>query len=808
MDEKIVRTELEKELTAEAEAPVEEAILETQENAEKLTEEDYAALFADAASEEGDTESVAQPEEAPAEEAEKLSEEDYAALFANVPAEESETPEALEEDAPSEPEEPAEEIADDAAEVVADDDDDESAHACTPNLDEPEEDADVEEVEAPAEAIEEDVPAEAEESAEEADDDESAHACTPNLDEPEDEEAEAIDAGSDDEPADEASAEAEEAASEATGEADDENAHACTPNLDEPEDEEELSEEALAAAAAAAPLALEGESSEAAEAQPAPAPVAPKPGIAAMFFNGLSCIGLPVLLVMALAMTFMEVWFVRDLWFSEEARLADVFMNVKAGDWLVLMQNGQPYPDNPPFYFWFMEALTRIPSFTVPTFGLLEAPEITISITMPMVMFLAVALSHALFIGSIWMLARATGHNRRESFAAGLVTLCCTYISGLACIPGMHLLFGAVVALGMACLYRGWIKRFAPFWLALGFLLAGAATLVESALGMAFAIVTSFFFLFWRGTPGRLNGRDGLPGFLLMLLGVGGWLGYLYLTGHQDYLHDIVMTQLINPVMGEGQGLVWWYYLAALPIIWLPFTLLVLFVNWFAVLGGIPTLWRERKTNGGSSWLWIWLATGVAMLSFMGAKTAFYAVPLLAPLAVLTGRSIIRLTPGRSRGFFALTALVLALSGLALVLFDVWPTIGGYIPADWKALALAYLPAEWQACIPAMLQPLVAALDGTMYMGAALVLTAVILLFLTRRALPGGALLVMTIGMIGMFLTFQAMVVPSLDAMFSQSAQAEAKVEQTAAPAPAAPAAVEMKAEQSAPAAPEAKPEA
>jgi hypothetical protein len=188
---------------------------------------------------------------------------------------------------------------------------------------------------------------------------------------------------------------------------------------------------------------------------------------------------------------------------------------------------------------------------------------------------------------------------------------------------------------------------------------------VESALGMAFAIVTSFFFLFWRGTPGRLNGRDGLPGFLLMLLGVGGWLGYLYLTGHQDYLPDIVMTQLINPVMGEGQSLVWWYYLAALPIIWLPFTLLVLFVNWFAVLGGIPTLWRERKTNGGSSWLWIWLATGVAMLSFMGAKAAFYAVPLLAPLAVLTGRSIIRLTPGRSRGFFALTALVLALSGLA-----------------------------------------------------------------------------------------------------------------------------------------------
>ena len=38
------------------------------------------------------------------------------------------------------------------------------------------------------------------------------------------------------------------------------------------------------------------------------------------------------------------------------------------------------------------------------------------------------------------------------------------------------------------------------------------ACLIGMAVGIAFAVVTSILFLFWRGTPGRLNGRDGLPG--------------------------------------------------------------------------------------------------------------------------------------------------------------------------------------------------------------------------------------------------------------------------------------------------------
>ena len=478
--------------------------------------------------------------------------------------------------------------------------------------------------------------------------------------------------------------------------------------------------------------------------KPAPAPIPAGP--AEKLFNGLSYIGLPALLFFAVAMSFLELWQVRDLWFSDEVRLADALMNVKGGDWLMLTLNGLPYPDKPPLYFWFMDALTKIPGLPV---------------SVPSALFMAVVISHALFIGSIWALARGTGFDRRVAFASGLVALSCVYISGAATYPRMDLLFAALVTLGMTCLYRGWIKSFAPFWLACGWLLMAAATLTKGPLGIAFAIATSVPFLFWRWTPGRLNSRDGLPGFFLMLVVLAVWLGTLYLDGHGDYIRAMVQDQLAGRVLdGCHHGQVWWYYLVALPIIWAPWILLPLFVNWLSALRGIPSALRNRKAEGGSSWLWIWLVTGVAMLSVVQAKMAIYALPLLAPLAVLTARSLLKLTAGRSRCFFGLSAAILALTGLALVIIDVYPFVREYIPAD------------WQACVPAVMLPWIDVLNGTMYMGAVLIVTAVVLLTFTRIALPGGALLVTAIGMMLMFQPYHWFVAPSMTTLLSPRTQA------------------------------------
>ena len=587
--------------------------------------------------------------------------------------------------------------------------------------------------------------------------------------------------------------EAVESAPEAEAELQAENAPADDESSAEAVQEAEAPAEDEADAPLVMPAPEENTESFSMPEVPAPAPIPAGP--AEKLFNGLSYVGLPMLLIFAAAMSFLEVWQVRDLWCSDEVRLADTLMSVKNGDWLVLTMNGLPHPDTPPLYFWFMDALTRIPGLPV---------------SMPMALFLAAAASHALFIGSIWALARGTGFDRRVAFAAGLVALSCVYISGVATCPGVDLLFSALVTLGMTCLYRGWIKSFAPFWLASGWLILAAATMTKSPLGIAFAIVASVLFLFWRCTPGRLNSRDGLPGFFLMLLVLAGWMGMLYLDGHAGYIRSMMEDQLYGRILGDGDHWkLWWYYLAALPILWLPWILLPLFVNWLRALRGIPAAVRARKTDGGSSWLWIWLVTGVALLSCLHTRDAVYALPLLAPLAVLTARSLLKLTAGRSRCFFGLSAALLAVVGLALVIIDVYPFLK------------EYAPAEWLAYVPACLAPWLEALDGTMYMGAVLIVTAVVLLSLTRLALPGGSLLVTALGMMLMFQPYHWFVEPSVTELLSPSAQAAAKAEpaapaveaapEAAAPAEPAPAEkTEAPAPEAAPAekAPEAQPEA
>ena len=574
--------------------------------------------------------------------------------------------------------------------------------------------------------------------------------------------------------AEESIAEAVENSPEAEAEIQPENTPAENEAAPEALQENAAQDDAEAPAEDEAPLVMpapvENAESFAMPEAPAPAPIPAGP--AEKLFNGLSYIGLPMLLLFVAAMSFLEVWQVRALWCADEVRLADTLMNVKNGDWLVLTMNGLPSPDTPPLYFWFMDALTKIPGLPV---------------SAPTALFLAVAVSHALFIGSIWALARGTGFDRRVAFASGLVALSCVYISGIATSPRVDLLFAALVTLGMTCLYRGWIKNFAPFWLASGWLILAAATLTKSPLGIAFAVVASVLFLFWRCTPGRLNRRDGLPGFFLMLLVIAGWMGMLYLDGHTGYIRAMVQDQLFGRILADGDHWqLWWYYLAALPIIWIPWILLPLFVNWLRALRGIPAAVRARKTDGGSSWLWIWLVSGVALLSCLHTREAVYALPLLAPLAVLTARSLLKLTAGRSRCFFGLSAAILAVVGLALVIVDVYPFVREYVPAEWLAAV--------EASIPATLLPWINALDGTMYMGAVLIVTAVILLSLTRLALPGGSLLVTAMGMMLLLQPYHWFVAPSVTELLNPSVQSAAKAE------PAAPAAPAMEAAPEAPA--------
>ncbi len=467
-------------------------------------------------------------------------------------------------------------------------------------------------------------------------------------------------------------------------------------------------------------------------------------------FDALSCVGPLVLLVFCALMTCAEVLQLRELWFSDEVRLGDVLLHLRQGDWLLLNLNGAPYADKPPLYFWAMYGLTLIPGVSVAR-----------------AVFLAVAASHALFVLSVWGLARGTGHDKRTALAAGFLTLCCVYVSGAACYPRMDLFFSALIVFAMTCLYRGWIRSNAPCWLGSGFLILGLATLVKGPLGLGFAVASSILFLLWRGTPGRLNGRDGLPGFALMLVLILAWAGLIAFKGETDYLYEMIGVQLLGRITGDAPHIFpWWYYLAALPIIWAPWVFLVLFVDWIAAARGIPAAWKKRRVDGGSCWLWIWLISGVVILSAIPSKIAVYALPLLAPLAVLTARSLLRLSPARSRWFFRFTAFILLVAGLGLIAADIFPLVRKSLPENW-------LPA-----LPPVVDAWLEALDGVIVMGAILAFTAALLFALVSLAHPVGTLLLSaTIGMVAMVIPYELLVAPGLGSILSPRVQAESMLE-------------------------------
>lgn len=473
-----------------------------------------------------------------------------------------------------------------------------------------------------------------------------------------------------------------------------------------------------------------------------------EPGPAEKCFNALSWAGLPVLLVLVALVVFQEFLAPRALWLFDEVRAADVYMRFLGGDQPALSLNGVPYTDMPPLYFWFLKGLNQLPH-----------------VDQPLLFFLGTALSAMLYISAIWLLARATGHDRRTAFAAGLLALTSFFVMGLAQCPNADLLFAAVIALSLTCFYRGWIKAKAPLWLTLAFLLAGTAILIKGPLALAYPLIASVLFLFWRGTPGRLNGRDGLFGFLLMLLMIGAWLVMLYAAGQTDYIVELFQRQLTDRIFDAGDmAMPWWFYLAALPPVCLPWVLLPLFVNWWGALRGAPAAWRTRRENGGSSWLWISLVAGVALLSALSAKSLTALLPLLAPLAVLAGRSLLRLSPLRSRFYFFFTALLFLLLGLALV------------AAHYHTKLLPLLPAAWSARLGDLPPPVFAWLDAAknlVCMGGVLIILALLLFFLCRRSLPGGTLLLCSVSLIVMNLPFAKNVAPSLESVFSPRAQAE-----------------------------------
>ena len=471
--------------------------------------------------------------------------------------------------------------------------------------------------------------------------------------------------------------------------------------------------------AAPAPKAAKVSRSPAPEAQPQTS------SFASRCFNGLASVG-PLVLILFWLIQSMPTFMGREL---------HALHNLGVGLFGVAA-SGLPSPELYPVYHWFLSALSLIPGIdslslaayipgVQPTAGLEQISGYPVQL-LP----IASALSVLFLILLTWALARATGNDRRTAFASGLVLLTGFACMGLPRISGSDMLFTAILTLAGICLYRGWIKAFAPLWLFAGFALVALSALAGGLLGLVLPLLVSLVFLLWRGTFRRAGARDGALAFGLLLVLLLAWGTFIaFGDGGRELLKTLLENEYLAPVLEAWklQGQDSWIIVALLAVLWLPWTLLLLFLPW----GRIGTFFKgivvNRKQRPGQGWLWCSAIVTLAVLALLGANMPVLLMPLLPPLAVLTAQGVLNLSARGSRGFFLLLAILLIALGLLFAAANVYPLFLGELPAPLSAL-----------------QPTPLALVAALVQTCGLLLLGIILWKVLNRSFAGGALLVLT----------------------------------------------------------------
>ena len=511
-------------------------------------------------------------------------------------------------------------------------------------------------------------------------------------------------------------------------------------------------------AAEAAPLPEAGQApapqaeAPAAPAAPAAAPVAVlEAGPAQKAFAVLAKMG-PLALLLLLACQLWPTFLTGGLYCPPEMKLMDTVREALAsGQWFAPLHNGDAQL---PVFVWMLAALDLVARM-VPQLSAFVWPA-------------GAALGGLACLWGTWALSRAAGFGPQAALASGLILLSSLLFPQLAHFMGPQGLATGLCLLSMAFFCMGWKKEHAWISLPLAFLTSGLAALTGGLVFLILPLLTSLVHLFWTWRIRRAQRLDALAGFLLLLL-----LGTLWAAAIIFWVQAEGYAQAVS---GKFISLPWplpafWWLAPALAVLGLlPWLFVVTGVNWGRVFAtSWKTLRASRKENSGSSFLWIAL---------------FFSLPL-SLLAILLGRALVRMGSLGSKFFYLVIALLFLHAGMLLAAL--------HFP-----VALEWLRTSTSLAIPQQYEALLTSLDALPVLGGLCIVFAVLLARFTRRAWPGGSLLVCTLFAILLAQPAHLWLAPQL------AGHAELKLaaaQPLNAAAPAAPAAVE---ESAAPAAPEA----
>ncbi len=470
------------------------------------------------------------------------------------------------------------------------------------------------------------------------------------------------------------------------------------------------------------------------------------PSVGSRLFNALALMPILPLTLLLVAQTIFSLN-ARDLWYSDEIRHADAFRNLLLhGKGIILELNGQPYPDKPPLYFWFLRGLYEL----LRTDG-------------PLLHFAGAALSAVLYLWSTLVMGRLVARfDGRGVLASGIVLLTLGYTMGIIHYARMDLLFSALIVGSHVALYQAIVRPRSVFWAVIGFALAALATLTKGPLGIALPLASIILFLLWRGTPLRLFSRDMLAGLIAAAAIIGAWAGAVYMQqGDFTFLLDTILKkQIIERALDTFHHKEpWHYYLVRVPLMLLPWALIVFFVPWTKIFGkNMRSAIAASRTPAaeGLAFLWCMVIASLALLSALSGKIHVYMLPALPAFALIIGRAALQLSGKRAAGFRHTLAFFYLLCGITLLVASLM--LFGVLPMP----AIKGVP-DWQLSFN----------TGFFAVAAAVILSAFLLWLVLKSSRPEGVLLMLAFIATALAFPLNNLAAPAFNAVLSPKAQAQ-----------------------------------
>jgi len=358
----------------------------------------------------------------------------------------------------------------------------------------------------------------------------------------------------------------------------------------------------------------------------------------------------------------------RDFWVEDEARYGEVLREmVHEGRWMVPHLNGSFYPDKPPLYFWSCAALALV-------FGQIN----------PWICMIITWITTFGTVVTAYLLGRRL-FNERSAMIGVVVLLSTLLFLGCAQIVRMDMMMTWFVMLALTFFYRGYNEKRPVLYLWF-YLFTALAIMSKGPFGLTFSLFPAMVYLILKKEWRNLRRFIINPGWLIIFLIVGVWLGLAWLGGHHDYVHNLFFKQMAGrAVKAFSHAEPFYYYLLFLPFVFLPWTPFLIRALRFGI----------QQQRPQASFLLSWFLTGFIVISAVSGKLVIYLLPLLPPLTILLGaffdhflKSNASVSSMRTE---SILSLILSFGSAALVPFIIHMA-PGVQTVDFRPLAWIFIP--------------------------------------------------------------------------------------------------------------------